>query len=821
MEIRVTSNCNNTSNSSMLPIDHSASNIRSSLDQSLSRSSPNQGSPSLTGHSSSMGNPLFSANRILSKNSNGTIAMTSCPLNDSELQLYRVLQRSNLLSYYDTFICQGGDDVQQLCDAGEEEFLEIMALVGMASKPLHVRRLQKALQEWVTNPAMFQAPLVPTFTSGDRPTLPGPSSTGSSVLPLAPPPPSSTTISTSGLPLVNATSNSTIRPVLCPDLLDAKSINPVNLSSSTSPSPLNLGSMASLAACQQPPSMGSLSVIPSIGSIISSSSQQQQSIIHPSHHVTSSSSSSSSTSSNSSVSSSLVQVSLSLQPKSSSTPISNGLSNHTSNHSNPSSPKELKDNSVTITPNGNNSSGNITSITSQNQTDNSIGLVTNEYGQPASPISLTPVLADNQITRLAEAAENLVKSLPPLDLKLANNKKKSTKDEGVLNTIMFMPEDDPKRMKLIRVYAKIYGRFDAKRNPDKPLTLHEVSVNEAAAQICKHIPVLLTRRDELFPLARQVVRDSGYQYSKGHSRSQYYPKLLDNSGYTGNNDSVLEGNGSTASKRRRLSENDNNFDAKIQCTEEERSRRQGRLENIIDQLKTLGSQQKELKIQLQQARDLQNLSHINQVQTELEHISTQQTQLINEQSEINKQLRKLEKFHPGLNRGLNHSLPEDKGDTDDTDSQFSVYSNELSPCMSQTGHDDSPAQESSQNSDNFNRILPANKTGNHQVSNQLTRQLVQETLLDEGLRLIKEFTDVQNKDCDLTSRIKDNNSLVNNSSKDNKDNNNNSSDSNNNNDNHNSQSNGGNSDNGIDLRVKQMENGSPKSAPVSIQSTNW
>lgn len=47
----------------------------------------------------------------------------------------------------------GGDDVQQLCEAGEEEFLEIMALVGMASKPLHVRRLQKALQEWVSNPS--------------------------------------------------------------------------------------------------------------------------------------------------------------------------------------------------------------------------------------------------------------------------------------------------------------------------------------------------------------------------------------------------------------------------------------------------------------------------------------------------------------------------------------------------------------------------------------------------------------------------------------------------------------------------------------------
>lgn len=53
----------------------------------------------------------------------------------------------------------GGDDVQQLCDAGEDEFLEIMALVGMASKPLHVRRFQKALAEWVSNPSAFKLPL--------------------------------------------------------------------------------------------------------------------------------------------------------------------------------------------------------------------------------------------------------------------------------------------------------------------------------------------------------------------------------------------------------------------------------------------------------------------------------------------------------------------------------------------------------------------------------------------------------------------------------------------------------------------------------------
>ncbi|XP_048379363.1 NGFI-A-binding protein 2-like [Stegostoma tigrinum] len=83
----------------------------------------------------------------------------SLPRTLGELQLYRVLQKAHLLPYYNSFIQQGGDDVQQLTEAGEEEFLEIMALVGMATKPLHVRRLQKALQEWVVNPVVFNQPL--------------------------------------------------------------------------------------------------------------------------------------------------------------------------------------------------------------------------------------------------------------------------------------------------------------------------------------------------------------------------------------------------------------------------------------------------------------------------------------------------------------------------------------------------------------------------------------------------------------------------------------------------------------------------------------
>lgn len=73
-------------------------------------------------------------------------------------------------------------------------------------------------------------------------------------------------------------------------------------------------------------------------------------------------------------------------------------------------------------------------------------------------------------------------------------------------------------MEGIRKYSAIYGRFDCKRRPEKPLTLHEVCVNEAAAQICRCIPALLTRRVDLFPMARRVVKDAGFGPSAGIAR---------------------------------------------------------------------------------------------------------------------------------------------------------------------------------------------------------------------------------------------------------------------------------------------------------------
>ncbi|XP_060537237.1 NGFI-A-binding protein homolog isoform X2 [Cylas formicarius] len=283
--------------------------------------------------------------KIISKNYNNTLFPTSFPSNQAELQLFRVMQNASLLLYYDTLLEMGGDDVQQLCDAGEEEFLEIMSLVGMASKPLHVRRLQKSLQEWVTNPLKFKLPLVPGEDFEIE--LSSPRVTSNHVL-------------------YSADSGENI--------------------------------------C----------ALPSVASP--------------------------------------------------------GLN------------------------------------------------VNNKSSSPSSGLSTSTSLAESQINKLAAAAERLSKQLPNLEPKPQNTKKRVCKE---LELVMSMLENDPRRMDEIRRYAAIYGRFDCKRKPEKPLTLHELSVNEAAAQICRFVPALLTRRDELFPLARQVVKDSGCYFSKTQLSSVY------------------------------------------------------------------------------------------------------------------------------------------------------------------------------------------------------------------------------------------------------------------------------------------------------------
>lgn len=519
------------------------------------------------------------------------MAVTSQPSNESELQLYRVLQRANLLNYYDTFISQGGDDVQQLCEAGEEEFLEIMALVGMASKPLHVRRLQKALQEWVSNPAMFQIPLLPNLppsVAAGFPSLTARALLGTPTpTPTRPSPPMTT-------PSIHANHNSS--PGISKETIAAMNSNS-----------LGAGGLRDSAAGVNTP--GGVSVA-------------------------------STTAATPSIPSSV--------PGGCNTGVRDG-------------------------PMGLGGAG-------------MGGPMTGMAGGPmgGGPMGGGPIggpmgggMGGSRGPSPHHTSPTHPGIMPPSSVGLQNCHGTMTAEKNadfflpLMKYIMNMSEDDPRRMEEIRKYAAIYGRFDCKRKPEKPLTLHEVSVNEAAAQICKYMPALLTRRDELFPLARQVVRDSGYQYSKGHSRSQ----------------TVV---GREEEPRTKRSRSDSGHDTGDLKNDLQWKKRQERLEAISEELRHMSERAEEVRTSLTSGS-----GDVSALTSQMDALQTRHAQLTLEQNELLKAQRKAKSDRVSV-------CSEDRERGEDSDSQFS-YSGASSP----------------------------------------SQQLVQDTLVDEGLRVVKESLNQQ------------------------------------------------------------------------------
>ncbi|XP_010889341.1 NGFI-A-binding protein 1a [Esox lucius] len=309
-----------------------------------------------------------------------------------ELQLYRILQRANLLYYYEAFIQQGGDDVQQLCEAGEEEFLEIMALVGMASKPLHVRRLQKSLRDWVTNPTLFNQPLtslpvcsIPVYKLPEGSPTPGGTERGGS------------------------NSNRGESHVKVPKVLAATCLDPGKLEVArdriSGGSPLQSGSEGRFW----------------------------------------------------------------------------------SGHSN----------------------------------DSEQSLSPSDLGSPSSPRDSLEALDAAAVQSVLECVDRMTPALPKSDpAEVKEQLKTNKKLAKMISHIFEMSDDDPRREDEIRKYSAIYGRFDSKRRDGKHLTLHELTVNEAAAQLCMRDMALLTRRDELFGFARQISREVTYKYTYRTSKSR-------------------------------------------------------------------------------------------------------------------------------------------------------------------------------------------------------------------------------------------------------------------------------------------------------------
>ncbi|XP_021030808.1 NGFI-A-binding protein 2 [Mus caroli] len=323
-----------------------------------------------------------------------------------ELQLYRVLQRANLLSYYETFIQQGGDDVQQLCEAGEEEFLEIMALVGMATKPLHVRRLQKALREWATNPGLFSQPV---------PAVP-----------------------VSSIPLFKISETAGTRKGSMSNGHGSPGEKAGSARSFSPKSPLELGEK--LSPLPGGPGAGDPRIWPG-----------------------------------------------------QSTPESDvGAGGEEEAGSPPFSPPAGGG-----VPEGPGAGGVAAG------------------GAGGGPDRLEPEM----VRMVVESVERIFRSFPRGDTgEIASLLKLNKKLARSVGHIFEMDDHDGQKEEEIRKYSVIYGRLDSKRREGKQLSLHELTINEAAAQFCMRDNTLLLRRVELFSLSRQVARESTYLSSLKGSR---------------------------------------------------------------------------------------------------------------------------------------------------------------------------------------------------------------------------------------------------------------------------------------------------------------
>ncbi|XP_042234418.1 NGFI-A-binding protein homolog [Homarus americanus] len=575
------------------------------------------------------------------------MAVTSQPSNESELQLYRVLQRANLLNYYDTFISQGGDDVQQLCEAGEEEFLEIMALVGMASKPLHVRRLQKALQEWVSNPVTtMTSPAPPAWSphhygmhgNAHNPGVVAPPSTKTSTAALDRQAPMDKYSAMFQIPLL---------PNLPPSVVAGF------------PSISTRGILGTPTPTRPSPPMTTPN-------------------IHANHNSSPGITKDSMVAMNNN---SLVGV-----RDGPGLPSTLSVAPTTSSSSTPNIP---------ISTHG---------VCTSNPRDGPMGLGASGMGGPMPSIGGTPMgglgggMGGSLGGSRGPSPHHTSPTHPggiitPTSVGLQNCHGTMTPDKNaefflpLMKYIMNMSEDDPRRMEEIRKYAAIYGRFDCKRKPEKPLTMHEVSVNEAAAQICKYMPALLTRRDELFPLARQVVRDSGYPYSKGHSsRSQ----------------TVV---GREEEPRTKRTRSDSGHDAGDLKNDLQWKKRQERLEAISEELRHMSERAEEVRSSLSSGG-----GDVSALTSQMDALQSRHSQLTLEQNELLKAQRKAKSDRVSV-------CSEERERGEDSDSQFS-YSGASSPSQS------------------------------------YLQQLVQDTLVDEGLRVVKESLN-QQKDPVSGSRPQD------------------------------------------------------------------
>ncbi|XP_061412073.1 uncharacterized protein LOC133345385 isoform X1 [Lethenteron reissneri] len=596
-----------------------------------------------------------------------------------ELQLFRVLQRANLLSYYQTFVEQGGDDVHQLCDAEQEEFLEIMALVGMASKPLHVRRLQKALQEWVHNPSVFSQ-VLPAFACASIPISKISNlttATATEALNLGP------TFGPNQATIGSASAGASMRVV-------GENNKSVSSTTTTTTGKQQLAPNPGVTAIGVA-SSNAKQCLPSVsGSVSCTVRNTPASVASNACRINNSNNSSSSSSSLGIITSTIANTGCGSGSNGGGT--SSGRENGLTHGSMRAAwPGDVADTGVCGVGGGNVAGAmddGTLSAGSSGDGDGPGGELDPETRRIITECSAQALGPTHRPLERAEVQEVL-----------RTNKKMAAH----MGHIFEMDEGDERREDEIRKFSAIYGRFDSRRKDGKQLTQHELSVNEAACQLCLLDMSLLTRRDELFPLARQVVRESGYKYSQ-----RYSSRVRPVEGPVCKRPHI-EGGVIPASCR----ETATSRTLQAQITKlkrqpyghrgggdqwgEEWERRphascvQDRMVEVQEALRAIPLKQDGLKQRMHEAQDKQDLSSAHSFQAELEQVTMEQLSLIQEQTDLIKKQRRSDRYFQAKAHQHGTASDDDGEDYGDTDSSADEMRHEPPGCGGCGGAGDAPS----------------------------------------------------------------------------------------------------------------------------------
>ena len=113
-------------------------------------------------------NPIECVNNFSVEISGGATLSSS-----RESELHAFLRQIKLEEYAEVFIAKGADDLQYLLEAKDdtEELDSILAEVGMDTKPIHVRKFKRRLNEWGKNSGVSTTTNISTPSSSNVSTV--------------------------------------------------------------------------------------------------------------------------------------------------------------------------------------------------------------------------------------------------------------------------------------------------------------------------------------------------------------------------------------------------------------------------------------------------------------------------------------------------------------------------------------------------------------------------------------------------------------------------------------------------------------------------